>query len=122
VEYLSSVRVTCEIHNAPLTERGEHEEIECLDPSHVKVSLNLQYLVMLEVESRNLIMKKTFLISCQTSLARVHHWQTWFRRQTIASGDTSTRGNFLCLSTFKQYASLALFFFIFFFTAKERLR
>jgi hypothetical protein len=55
-------------------------------------------------------MKKAFLISRQTSLAGVHHWQTRFRRQTTASGNTSTGGNFLCLSMFKQYVSLALFF------------
>ncbi|XP_062151748.1 uncharacterized protein LOC133860105 isoform X2 [Alnus glutinosa] len=74
----------------PLTERGKHEETECLDPSHVKVSWNLQDLVMLEAELRNPIMKKAFLISCQTSLVGMHHWQTRFRRQTTASGDTST--------------------------------
>jgi hypothetical protein len=101
VEYLSSARVTCEIHNAPLTERREHEKTKCLDPSHVKVSWNLQDLVMLEAKLRNPIMKKAFLISRQTSLAGVHHWQTQLRRQTTASGDTSTAGNFLCLSTFK---------------------
>jgi hypothetical protein len=60
-------------------------------------------------------MKKAFLISRQTSLAKVHHWQIQFRRQTTVSGDTSTGGNFSCLSTFKQYFSLALFFFFFFF-------
>jgi hypothetical protein len=101
VKYLSSAKVTCEIHNAPLTERGEHEETEGLDPLHVKVSWNLQDLVMLEAESRNPIMKKAFIISRQTSLAGVHHWQTWFWWQTTASGDTSTGGNFSCLSTFK---------------------
>jgi hypothetical protein len=58
----------------PLTKRGEHEETECLDPSHVKVSWNPQDLVMLEAESRNPIMKKAFLISCQTSVAEVRHW------------------------------------------------
>ena len=99
----------CRDPQEPLMERGQHDETECLDPSHVKVSWNLQDLVMQEAESRNPIMKKTFLISHQTSLAGMHHQQTQFRRQTSAAGDTSTGGNFLCLFTFNMF--LLLFFF-----------
>lgn len=99
----------CRDPQEPLMERGEHDETECLDPSHVKVSWNLQDLVMQEAESKNPIMKKTFLISHQTYLAGMHHRQTQFRRQTTAAGVTSTGGNFLCLSTFNMF--LLPFFF-----------
>jgi hypothetical protein len=105
----------CRDPQEPLMERGEHDETECLDPSHVKVSWNLQDLVMQEAESRNPIMKKIFIISHQTSLAGMHHRQTQFRRQTTAAGDTSTGGNFLCLFTFNMFLLLFFFFFFFFF-------